>query len=110
MHYRDRRFAVARAIEGDSVERLNVDVTFTRLSLWPDGGLWFQVAEPGPSRVGGWVFLFSFHGTAANIPPVELVRTFEESFPLRHTPIIERRRFLLDLWQHAEPVVDHDAS
>jgi hypothetical protein len=73
----------SRDVEQGS-ERLNIDVAITdsvrlRLSIWPDGAFWLAVTKPGPSRTGGWQIHEQIEGTAAEIPPSEIVARFEST-------------------------------
>jgi hypothetical protein len=91
---------------------LNVDVssiadrpTQVRLSLWPDGALWFRAAQPGTRAHGGWDFLLSFDGTLGDLPPDELVSIFESSLHELgghvHASAAPR---LLALWSRVQPI------
>jgi hypothetical protein len=113
LRYHTKRFALERAVGADGDERLNVDVstlearpTQVRLSLWPDGAIWFQAAQPGVRAQGGWDFLFSFDGTLGDLPPDELVSMFESSLHETYgqTRAGDAATRLLALWSRVQPI------
>jgi hypothetical protein len=112
IRYQTKAFAIERSVGADGGERLNVDVstlvdrpTRVRLSLWPEGALWFQAAQPGTSARGGWDFLFSFEGTLGDLHPDELVSTFESSLHELHGYVhASAAERLLALWSRVQPI------
>ena len=113
IRYHTEGFAIERVIEADGQERLNIDVstletrpTRVHLRLWPEGNIWFQAARSGPSARGGWEFLFSFDGTLGDLPPGELVSTFESSLGevLASRGVIDATDRLLALWSRVQPI------
>jgi hypothetical protein len=107
IRYRAGTFAITREIESE-FERLNVDLGFFRLSVWADGALWFRVAEPGPSRRGGWTFIFSFHGDALTLAAPDVVSMFERALSCRSPTLSpdDKRQHLLAVWRAVQPVVE----
>ena len=111
IRYKTCAFALERALERDGTERLNVDAstpcdrpTQLRVSVWPDGVLWFRAAQPGPSAKGGWAFLLAFHGQMADLTVGDLVALYEES--LEHLSGAVQRgaaERLLETWARTHP-------
>jgi hypothetical protein len=112
LRYQTVSFSVERSIEAGATERMNVDVLIyrqsqIRLSIWPDGALWFRVATPGPRRRGGWDFLISFDAEIDALAPEELVALFEESLIAIDVPAVEgTAQKLLTIWARAHPRVE----
>ena len=111
IRYNTKGFAIERAVEADGRERLNVGVSArggrpasTRFCLWSDGALWFQAAKPGVSARGGWDFQFSFSGTLGDLPPDELVSTFESGLvAVNHRGGSDVEARVLLLWSRVQP-------
>jgi hypothetical protein len=109
LRYQTVSFSVERSIEAEATERMNVDVlayrrSQIRLSIWPGGALWFRVATPGPSRIGGWDFLMWFDAEIGDLVPEELVALFEESLiAVGVPPASGAGQQLLDIWIRANP-------
>src|SRR5262245_54972660 len=109
IRYGAKSFAVERVVE-DGDERLDIDVSTmvdrpadVRLCSWPSGALWFQAAQRGVRKLGGWDFLFSFEGTLGDLAPDELVSTFEASVVVLHGYVHESSAArLLTLWSRVQ--------
>ena len=112
---RTKSFAVSRELQEGPPEppkRLNADAetqearpTQVRLSVWPDGTLWFRACQPGKQ---GWAFLLAFHGQLQSPLAHELLAWFEQSLALVYgstrPPDCEER--LLSIWDAAAPAVE----
>ena len=107
-------FLLSREVEDSQTEppeRLNVDTAFTgmkrpvsiRLSVWPDGALWFRACEPGRR---GWDFLLAFHGQLSGPHSSELVRLFEETTPHVAARTDDTHQRVLRLWSRVSPRLD----
>lgn len=112
--FRTVAFSIERETEPDGEERLSIGAhtahrTRVRLSLWPDGALWFLTARPGTRRRGGWDFLVMFHGTLGELPPGDLVETFEASLhglhPMHGDVGESATSRMLALWSRVQPIV-----
>jgi hypothetical protein len=90
-------------------ERLNVETATTsvriRLSVWPDGVLWFWAGRPSKK---GWTFQIAFHGKLRTAGAAGVVSRFESSLGLLYDVVsasdCEKR--LLSLWGSVEPKLD----
>lgn len=113
--YHTHSFKISREVEDTGTEppeRLNIDIetlespeSQVRLSVWPDGVLWFRACQPGKQ---GWRFLVAFSGHLESPVPSQMVDWFEASLPLLHgasrgSGYQER---LLEVWTASNPVVE----
>lgn len=97
----------------DPPERVNVDIetpeerpTQIRLSVWPDGALWFRVCQRS-SATRGWMFMFAFHGQLHGPSCEDLLAWLEQSLALVHGPRpSDCAQRLLSLWVAVDPVVE----
>lgn len=107
-------FLMSREVEDSDAEppeRLNVDTAFTglkrpvsiRLSVWPDGALWFRACEPGKR---GWAFLLAFQGQLPGPHSSELVRLFEETTVHLSARTGDAEERVLRLWSGVSPTLD----
>jgi hypothetical protein len=111
-----KSFAISRDLEespAEPPERLNADAethearpTQVRLSVWPDGALWFRACQPAKQ---GWAFLSAFHGQLRAPLTGDLVAWFEQSLALVHgstrPPDCEQR--LLSIWHGVDAAVEN---
>ena len=111
-----KSFAISRELEqspAEPPERLNADAethearpTQVRLSVWPDGALWFRVCQPAKQ---GWAFLSAFHGQLCAPSTRNLVTWFEQSLGVVHgstrPPDCEQQ--LLSIWHAVAPSLEH---
>jgi hypothetical protein len=110
-----KSFAIARELEespAEPPERLNADAethesrpTQVRLSVWPDGALWFRVCQPAKQ---GWAFLSAFHGQLRSPSSEDLVAWFEQSLGLVHGSIRppDCEQQLMSIWSAVAPAIE----
>jgi len=115
LRHQTKSFTVSRVLEASPAEppeRLNADAetqearpTQVRLSVWPDGALWFRACQPSKQ---GWTFLFAFHGQLRAPLTRDLLAWFEQSlglvYGITRTPDCEQR--LLSVWRAVTPAVE----
>ena len=115
LRHRTKSFAVSRELEespAEPPERLNADAetyearpTQVRLSIWPDGALWFRACQPAKQ---GWAFLFAFHGQLRAPLTRDVLSWFEQSLSLVYggSRPLDCEEQLLSVWHAVTPAVD----
>jgi hypothetical protein len=115
LRHSTKSFAISRELEenpAEPPERLNADAethearpTQVRLSVWPDGALWFRACQPAKQ---GWAFLSAFHGQLRAPSTRNLVAWFEQSLGLVHGSIRppDCEQQLLSIWHAVAPATE----
>ncbi len=114
IRYQFRHLECTREFEESSrgtLERLNIDSrllnsTMIRLSIWPDGCLWYRICRPGPRKAGGWEVNVSFFGDSKECGPLMLRDLFEKSGSLAYaaTDNPSAAQNLEEIWKTVKPM------
>lgn len=115
LRHQTKTLSVTRELEPEVSglsERMNIDVelaesrpTQARLSVWPDGTLWFRACTPDKR---GWAFLLSFSANLIDSSDEDVVSYFEQSLGIVHGASRDESTCeqLLHLWRAFEPEVE----